>query len=157
LTANQDIYDFDCILVAAVGSCAKLLKALAWCFAFAVPASASLFYFRVRAVFSGNYLVTIGFGILWLGVLAGCILVPFGIEGTNIGATNRCINAKVQPYSSSGIVINTCYDALIFGAISWRLVLSNSNGDSRMKAFTRGSGLPWFTRNVMQSGQLYFL
>lgn len=59
---------------------------------------------------------------------------------------------------SSGIIIDTCYDTLIFVAISWRLMQNAYDGNNwSIRAFTRGTGLPYFTKLVMQSGQLYYL
>ncbi|EIM79593.1 uncharacterized protein STEHIDRAFT_19373, partial [Stereum hirsutum FP-91666 SS1] len=146
--------------VSSVASCEGLQIALGCCFAVATPATSLLFFFRVRAVFLNNKIVTSFFAFMWIAVVAGSITVPFAISGAHIGTTDRCINTVVKPYSSAGLVINGCSDTLVFLAISWRLVTSSLANDpikARVHQFYSGDGLPRLSKKVLQSGQLYYL
>jgi hypothetical protein len=98
--------------------------------------------------------------MLWLGIAAGSITVPFAITGSHIGPTDHCINTGVKPFSSTGIVILAVNDTLIFFAISWKLLSASTIDDSpkaKLKIFISGHGLPVLSRSLLQSGQEYYL
>ncbi|KAJ6620414.1 hypothetical protein B0H10DRAFT_1791708 [Mycena sp. CBHHK59/15] len=145
--------------VAPVGNCQYLQVALGWCFAVAVPATASLFFFRIAAVFHANKPVVIFFMLAWLATLGSSIIVPFSLEGKHIAATARCINASVKPFAAAGTVANACTDTLVFLALSWRLTYNTPAHGlvGRSKSMVSGSGLPKFSRALLQNGQLYYL
>lgn len=141
-----------------IGSCTASKFIFGWLSVCSLSASAALFYLRVKAVYAGNRLVAIGFGIFWLGVVASWMLFPFVVEDSQIG--KRCIT-QARPLTTVGIIVNTCYSTLIFIAISWKLVVKyfcghNPGDDWNFRAFISGAGLPSFTKTVLQSGQLYY-
>lgn len=147
-------------IVGSVGDCQALQVALGVCFAIAVPATSLLFFFRVRAVFNDNKMIVGLFAFLWLSVLAGCITVPFAINGEHIGPTAHCVNSGVKPFSSAGIVISAVNDTLVLVSISLRILYNASIEDSlgaRVKAFWNGGALPALSRSILQSGQQYYL
>ncbi|OCB90290.1 hypothetical protein A7U60_g2464 [Sanghuangporus baumii] len=146
--------------IGSVENCQALLISLGVCFAVAVPATSLLFLFRIRAVFNDQRIVVWTFVFLWLSVLAGCITVPFAINGTHIGPTSNCINSSVKPFSSAGIVISAVNDTLVLFAISLRLVYNASGTNksgARLKSIWHGSTLPQISKSILQSGQQYYL
>ncbi|PBK78587.1 hypothetical protein ARMSODRAFT_925021 [Armillaria solidipes] len=146
--------------IGAVGDCQGLQVAIGCCFAVAVPATSLLFFFHVRAIFNANTWIVAFFAFLWLTVLGGSWTVPFAIQGGHIGPTDHCINTGVKPFSSTGTIISTVNDTVIFIAISWRLLETTTYDDSfkgRIRSFVHGKGLPAFSRSLLQSGQEYYL
>ncbi|KAL5530968.1 hypothetical protein ACEPAG_3844 [Sanghuangporus baumii] len=146
--------------IGSVENCQALLVSLGVCFAVAVPATSLLFLFRIRAVFNDQKIVVWTFVFLWISVLAGCITVPFAINGKHIGPTSNCINSDVKPFSSVGIIISAVNDTLVLLAISLRLVYnaSGTNRSSvRLKSIWHGSTLPQISKSILQSGQQYYL
>lgn len=146
-------------LVAPLGDCQKLGKAIGWTGAFAVPLNCLLFFFRVRAVYRNSLAVTVFFGTLCLATLACCMTAPFGFSAAHIGSTRFCTDKEVKSYTSSGFVAATVHDTLIFIAISWRLVSVSFAGtrSARMKSFFRGQYIGPVSRVLLQTGQLYYL
>jgi len=146
--------------IGAVGNCQALQVAIGCCYAVGVPATSLLFFFRVKAIFNSNIYIVLFFGFLWLCTLAGSITVPFAIEGAHIGLTNHCINTGVKPFSSTGVIIATVNDTLVFIFISYRLLAVTTYDDSwrgRFRSFFKGKGLPAFSQSLLQSGQEYYL
>ncbi|KAG2077122.1 hypothetical protein BDR04DRAFT_1067709 [Suillus decipiens] len=142
------------------GSCQTVLWITGFSYPFAAPATAALFFFRVRAVYDRSKIVTIVFGILWLGTLGAAIALPFMLKGGHIGTTDYCIQTSVSPGASAVVIINACSDTLIFLAISWRLARNNFGGESwgtRIRSFYKGDGLPKLSKTLLQSGQAYYL
>ncbi|GBE89887.1 hypothetical protein SCP_1702130 [Sparassis crispa] len=146
--------------VAPVGVCQELQLALRTFFAVSIPATSALFYLCVCAVFHNSKPVVIFFGILWLSILGTSFTVPFSIHGAHIGTTDRCINTSVKPVSSSGVILNTINDTLVFFAISFRLVSfsiqEQGTARDKFRSFFRGEGLPKLSRMLLQGGQLYY-
>ncbi|KAG1725080.1 uncharacterized protein EDB91DRAFT_1062437 [Suillus paluster] len=142
------------------GSCQTILWITGFSYPFAAPATAALFFFRVRAVYDRSTIVTIIFGILWLGTLGAALALPFMLKGEHIGTTDYCIQSSVAPGASAVVIINACSDTLIFLAISWRLANNNFGGESwgnRIRSFYKGDGLPRLSKTLLQSGQAYYL
>jgi hypothetical protein len=82
----------DHLLAAPISNCFNTEKALSVLFCLAVPLTSLLFFFRARAVFGMNPFAVAIFGVLWLGVLGGCLTTIPGIGGTNIGPTPYCVS-----------------------------------------------------------------
>ncbi|KAJ6507466.1 hypothetical protein DFH09DRAFT_1375008 [Mycena vulgaris] len=145
--------------VANVGNCQAVQVALGCCFAVAVPATASLFVFRIAAVFNANKPIVLFFIIAWLVTLGASILVPFAITGAHIASTSRCISVEVKPFAAAGTIANAVTDTLIFIALSWRLTLNGMSPglSGRSRSFIRGQGLPKLSKALLKSGQLYYL
>ncbi|KAJ7434706.1 hypothetical protein FB451DRAFT_1063145 [Mycena latifolia] len=145
--------------VAPVGNCPSLTLAIGWCFAAAVPATASLFFFRIAAVFNANKPVVLFFLVAWIATLGSSLLVPFAVFGGHIASTPRCINTAVKPFGAAGTIANACTDTLVFVALSWRLTFNGTSPglSGRSQSFVRGKGLPRLSKLLLQSGQLYYL
>ncbi|KAJ7657758.1 hypothetical protein DFH06DRAFT_1327818 [Mycena polygramma] len=129
--------------VTSVGNCQALQVALGWCLAAAIPSTASLFFFRIAAIFNGNKPIVGFFFLAWLATLGSLILVPFAIHGDHIGSTSRRINTSVKPFAGAGIVANACTDTLVFFALSWRLAVNaHSSGLSGRSHLHSRQGAP---------------
>ncbi|EJC99632.1 uncharacterized protein FOMMEDRAFT_112698 [Fomitiporia mediterranea MF3/22] len=160
ITAFAYVVTSTVFQIGSVGDCQALQVALAVCFVLAVSSTSLLFFFRIRAIFNDEKLVVALFGFLWLCVFAGCMTVPFAIQGTHIGPTVFCVNSNVKPYSSAGIVISAVNDTLVLIAISLRILYNASIDDNvgaRVKAFWNGGALPNLSKSILQSGQQYYL
>ncbi|KAJ6600445.1 hypothetical protein DFH09DRAFT_1128280 [Mycena vulgaris] len=134
--------------VANVEDCEAVQVAMGWCFAVAVPASASLFFFRIAAVFNTNKPLVLFFLLAWIATLAGSI----AIQGEHIASTSRCINTAVKPFAAAGTIANAITDTLIFVALSWRLSLNGMSPglSARSQSFVRGRGLPKLSKALLQ-------
>ena len=148
------------LAAAPVANCNSLVYTISIFLVIAMSSSSALFFFRVKAVYSDNRLITVFFGFLWFTLFGLSFIIPSAVKGTHIGTTQWCIITSVAPYGSAPIVLNTVNDTLVFIAISVRLVSSSSASDSfgaRMKSFWLGHGLPGLSRGLLRGGQLYYL
>jgi hypothetical protein len=142
------------------GSCQPVLLIISCSYLFALPGTAALFFFRVRAVYDRSKAVTVIFGILWLATLGAIIVFPFSVKGGHIGTTDYCLLLSVSPVIAAAGIINTCSDTLVFLAISWRIARHNTTGETwreHLRSFCKGDGLPGISRILLQSGQAYYL
>ena len=129
-------------------------------FAVGVPSTALLFFFRARAVFSMNQFAIYFFGLLWLGVLGGCLTTIPGLTGENIGPTPYCVTGGIKLYSTAGAITPLINDTIMFIAISWRLwtnTWARRTVRNGFRAMVFGEYLPAFSRSLLQDGQIYFL
>ncbi|KAF9567211.1 hypothetical protein CPC08DRAFT_617773, partial [Agrocybe pediades] len=142
------------------GNCAVFEKVVCALFPVAIPSTALLFFFRLRAVFDGNKYVIGFFAFMWVAVLAACITVTRGVTGINIGPTKYCLNAALEDYVSSAAIVPLINDTFIFFAISWRL-MTNTHVDynvrTGVKTLMYGDYLPAFSKTLFQDGQMYYL
>lgn len=140
--------------------CARFEKIVCALYPVAIPATALLFFFRVKAVFDRNQLVVAFFAFMWLAVLAGCLTVTQGVTGVNIGPTKYCLNFSLKDYVSAAAIIPLINDTFVFLAISWRL-MTNTHVDydirSGVKTLMFGEYLPAFSKTLFQDGQAYYL
>jgi hypothetical protein len=143
------------------GSCQPVLLILCCSFLFALPGTAALFFFRVRAVYDRSKVVTVIFGILWLATLGAAIALPFSVKGKHVGPTDYCLLSSVAPVTAAAAgIINTFNDTLVFLAISWRIARHNATGETwgeYLRSFYKGDGLPRLSKILLQSGQAYYL
>jgi len=140
--------------VGQVSNCQALQYVISASHMFGVPATSLLFYFRVRAIWCNSNIITVVFGLLWLGILGSSGLAVFNLRGAHLGMSHRCISASLPPYSSS-LIFNAVNDTLIFFAISWRIATLGFAG-TKLMSFVRGDGLPRLSKIILQSGQLYY-
>ncbi|KIJ41531.1 hypothetical protein M422DRAFT_31730 [Sphaerobolus stellatus SS14] len=145
---------------APVGNCPKFEKILDAFYPVSVSTTALLFFFRIRAIFNRDKYVVSAFFVLWLCVVAGSLTVAFAVTGINIGPTNYCLNASLQPYAAAGGIVPLVHDTCVFLAISWKLY-KNAYVDLNLKTGVRtvlyGEYLPIFSKALLQDGQLYYL
>ncbi|KAH7924531.1 hypothetical protein BV22DRAFT_1090750 [Leucogyrophana mollusca] len=145
---------------APVGHCSAFQKAVNISFPVAASATSLLFFFRVRAVYSGNNLITLLFFCLWLSVLGGSLVLIDAVTATTIGPTNYCIDDEIKLSAGAAAITPLIHDTLVFVAISWRLSMISyveDNPKTRAKAFLYGKYLPAFSRTLLRDGQLYYL
>ncbi|KAJ7621847.1 hypothetical protein B0H17DRAFT_1290157 [Mycena rosella] len=127
-----------------------------------VSASAFLFFFRVRAIYGGNRLVTAIFGFLWLAVLGSSMTIPFGVSTVKLGDPSECIIAHVEVYVGASGIILTVHDTLVFFAISYRLVstfgqMRQQAWGTQLKMLFSGAHLPAFSKALFADGQMYYM
>ena len=125
-----------------------------------IPSTSALFFFRVRAVYYNNKIITIFFGVLWLSLVGLSFLIPQATSATHIGTTKRCIVTRITPYVSIPVLIHATFDTLVFLAISFRIISFSIVGDTfsaRAKSFFRGDGLPSLPRSLLVGGQAYYV
>ncbi|KAJ7687161.1 hypothetical protein B0H17DRAFT_1013187 [Mycena rosella] len=130
-----------------------------------VSASAFLFFFRVRAIYGGDRLVTAIFGFLWLAVLGSSLTIPFG-GGTAVKLEDpsECILTRVDVFmyvGASGIIL-TVHDTLVFFAISYRLLsdfgqMQQQTWGTQLKMLFSGAHLPAFSKALFADGQMYYM
>lgn len=142
--------------VAPFQSCTILPILIGIFWAIAIPSTSLLFFFRVRAVYSGYRPVIFTFVTLWLINLAGSITVPFALTAGKIDPTNFCIIKAVKSFSSAGIIATACYDTLVFFAVSWKIVTKSAMG-GKAQLFLRGQNLPQVSKELLRGGQQYYL
>ncbi|KAF8912001.1 hypothetical protein CPB84DRAFT_1820711 [Gymnopilus junonius] len=144
---------------APIGTCVHNEKRINWVYALAIIFSASLFFFRVRAICDGNKWVVAFFAFMWIAVVAGMLTVTTGISGGEIGDTKYCLVLKVESYVGAASIIPLVNDTLVFLAITYRLV-TNSHMEYTLKDGFRtlvfGDCLPAFSRALLQDGQRYY-
>lgn len=146
-----------------LGRCKPFEKALDVGFPLSVASTALLFFFRAKAIFSGNRYMICFFFFMWLSVLAGSLTVPFAVTGGNIGPTPYCLNVGLEPYAAAAAIIPLVHDTIIWSCISWRLLISshidykNYGPFEAIASIASGRGLPAFSRALFYDGQLYYL
>jgi hypothetical protein len=149
------------LIAAPVADCNALKNAAGSSFILASPFTSALFFFRVKAVYHNNKIVTIFFGFLLFSLFGISIMYPFAYKGEHLGTTQRCIPAEFARYGSIPALITAIFDTLVFLAISLRIasntLLDNDTFGTRMKSFLRGRGLPNISKCILQGGQLYYL
>jgi len=138
----------------------KVERAANYLYPLAIASTALLFFFRVRAVYNRNRYVVAFFSFMWLAVLAGGLTTIRGVLGVNIGPTNYCVIAKVEPYVASAAIIALVNDTLVFLAITWRL-MGHAHADNSIgtgfRIFTFGDYMPALSKALLQDGQVYYL
>lgn len=125
-----------------------------------VAFTAALFFFRVRAIYGKTRLVTVIFGLLWLGVAALSTTITFGGDAIPIGPTKYCLVSKLAPYVGASSIMVTVHDTAVFLAISYRLVTNTYVVHSHKelaKVLFSGAYLPSFSRSLFVDGQVYYM
>ncbi|KAJ7744696.1 hypothetical protein B0H16DRAFT_1727256 [Mycena metata] len=129
-----------------------------------VSGTASLFFFRVRAIFDSELLPTIIFGCLWLAVLASSITTTVAVGAIGLGDPTVCVAVPrhFPPvlFAFSGIAI-TVNDTIVFFAISYRLITNfqaeQQAPGEQVKVLFSGANLPAFSKSLFMDGQMYYL
>jgi hypothetical protein len=126
----------------------------------AAPSTSALFFFRVRAIYYNNKIITVFFGVFWLSLLGVCFLLPESISAAHIGTTKKCIITGITRYVSITVLAHAAFDTLVFLTISARIISFSMVGNTysaRIKSFFRGDGLPSLTRSLLLGGQAYYV
>ncbi|KAF8180754.1 hypothetical protein K438DRAFT_1841767 [Mycena galopus ATCC 62051] len=156
-------YVIGCVvfLTSPVGACRAFDLALDLLYPVAIPSTSLLFFFRVRAIYGRTRAATITFGLMWLAVLATCILVPTSTGGANIESTRYCVVAELAPYEGAVGLTPGLFDTAVFFAISYKLVgnthVEYSSWKQKARAFFTGAYLPSFSKSLFVDGQIYYM
>lgn len=144
------------------------------CANIAGDSSAYLFFLRVRAIYLRSSFITLGFGALWLCLVAMHIVpavTAHPSQSVSILATfENLIDIHLAQLSEYNycklghaqlpIVSIFVYDTLVWLAITHRLAADSWTGSSwrsRFLSIIHGEGLHSLSRALMRSGQFYYL
>jgi FtsH-binding integral membrane protein len=151
--------NIDALAAVPTANCNAVMGAIGASFVIAVPSTSALFFFRVKAVYHNNVIITAVFGFLLLGQFAISFMIPVVARATHIATTQRCINAQDPSWITTPVLLSCINDSLVFIAISLRITSSSITGDTlreRMWGFFRGAGLPYLSKSLLKGGQLYY-
>jgi hypothetical protein len=154
------IFYIHILTVAPFAHCNIMIYVIAVGLLFVASSTSALFFFRVKAVYDNNRIVTIFFGSLWFVLFGLCFMLPLAAKATHIGRTQICIVVQVERYGSIPVIAHFVFDTFVFLAISVRIVSFSIVGDTfgaQMRSFFRGDGLPNLSRSLLYGGQLYYL
>ncbi|KAK7691342.1 hypothetical protein QCA50_004737 [Cerrena zonata] len=145
--------------IAPVDNCQAVTVTAAIIGTLAVPLNCLLFFFRIRAVFSGSTKITLLFGFLWLCTFGASITAPFGAGAIHIGTSKNCISDRFKSFISAGLIAAAANDTLVFLFISGKLISSSfaDGWKGRFALFFSGRGMGKVSRVLLQTGQLYYL
>ncbi|KAF7968180.1 hypothetical protein HWV62_31692 [Athelia sp. TMB] len=169
-----------CVLIiifqnAALPDCKKPFIAMAIATICGTAGNGFLFLLRVRAVYEGSKLITLGFGLWWMAVIGTTFLYSFGVRAEHQPHSSMCMISSAKSWSTASLWVNAVYDTCIFVAISVRIVSfaihtppmnahhhrSNSMSkrtevEGNWRAFAWGNGLPRVCRELLRGGQLFY-
>jgi hypothetical protein len=154
------MFHIDVLVAAPVAHCNALLYVVDSLLVIAVASTSGLFFFRVRAVYGNDKIITAVFGFLWFAIFGVCFLIPLSTKGMHLGTTERCIFVVIPHFVSIPALIRSGFDTMVFFAISLHIISYSIIGDTfgaRMKSFFRGDGLPRLSKSLLHGGQLYYL
>ncbi|KAF9260475.1 hypothetical protein L218DRAFT_804592, partial [Marasmius fiardii PR-910] len=145
-----------------LSDCQTLLVILGILFALSTAFTAFLFLLRVIAVWIMNKWIIALFTFLWLCAVGGAITTPFSTAGGHIGSTQACIVLRVSGYAESAPIASMINDSAVFFAITYRILMNSifeENPSAQFRALIGNSRsfLPTFSRNLLRSGQHYYL
>jgi hypothetical protein len=117
-----------------------------------------LFFFRVRAIYGGQRIISWIFAFLWICVVGAAILVPIYSYAASVGSV--CIVTKIPSIVGAAATALTVHDTSVFVAISYRL-LANSHREhtpkQMIRALFRGANLHTFSTALFRDGQMYYM
>ncbi|KAF8207401.1 hypothetical protein K438DRAFT_1667965 [Mycena galopus ATCC 62051] len=160
ITSAVYVIGFTIFLTYPLGGCRTFEHGLEILYPIAIPSTSLLFFFRVRAIYGGARIVTIIFGLMWVVVLATCIVVPFATGGVNIGTTRYCMISEDAPYSAIAGIAPAVFDTAVFIAISYRLIGNTHTEYSwteKARTFLTGAYLPSLSKSLLVDGQVYYM
>jgi hypothetical protein len=149
----------DILVVSPVVHCQAFAYVLGSGTIAVIPWTTALFFFRVRAVYCYNKIVTVFFGLFWLAVFAVNIAGAMSARATHIGTSKLCIITKITLSGSLPFTLGTFFATFVFLAISLRIVSYTAVGDTfsdRIKSFFHGVGLSNVLKSLLRGGQLYY-
>lgn len=146
--------------------CQKLTVAVTWCGAIAMCLNSLLFFLRARAVYIDCPWAVWALAFLWFSTL-GNIASTFEVKAIHIGPTSACVDVKVDSLTCIGVVIIGLHDTIVYLLIGIRLTMLHlelNNDPSHppstldvLKTFFGGSGMRYFSKSLLMSGQFYYL
>ncbi|KAJ7631508.1 hypothetical protein B0H17DRAFT_897111, partial [Mycena rosella] len=154
------VLGFTLLATCPLGRCGLAYRVIVSFYPVALSSICLLFFFRVRAVYGRSRVVTLIFGVLWLGVLGTALTIPFGGDAIPIGSTQYCLISKLVPYVGACAIVVTVHDTAVYLAISYRLVMNTyavRTHKELFKAVFSGAYLPSFSRSLFVDGQVYYM
>ena len=139
-----------------------MIQKLSFIYPVAMPSTLLLFVFRVCALYRNRKYAVGFFSILWLGLLACSIIMPFGVSAYSIPISGYCMEIKSDLSAALVYLSPFVHDTIIFLATSWAFI-SNSSvyQDMTLKNGLRilfsGNPLPAFSKSILRDGQVYYL
>ncbi|KZP09494.1 hypothetical protein FIBSPDRAFT_233851 [Athelia psychrophila] len=119
-------------------------------------ATALLFVVRVCAVYDQSKAVKIFFTIFWLAIPVSTTLVAIYGRATHMGSPT-CSISGIQYFTSTNLWVTAAFDTSVFLAITWRIISYSTACKISLWRSFRGAGLPRICRELLQSGQLFYL
>ncbi|KAF9257387.1 hypothetical protein L218DRAFT_802026, partial [Marasmius fiardii PR-910] len=153
---------FTSFVVGNISSCPKLQIVQGTFYLISTAFTSFLFLLRVVAVWNLHKWIVATFTLLWLATVGVTITVPIGLGSSHIGTTQACLLTRVADYKESSGIAAVIYDSAVVLAITYRILMNSlyEGGPSvQFKTFI-GNGkslLPTLSRNLLRSGQLYYL
>lgn len=148
------------LVTSPIGNCPSNQKIFLSFFSIAIASSNLLFFFRLRAIYTGHKAVIIFGFILWVISAGGTVSTPVGVDGVHIGTTNYCTETGQRLYVSVSGILPFIHDTFVFLAISYKLA-QNAHNESTLRTGLRaalfGEYLPAFSRSLLLDGQQYYL
>ncbi|KAF7362523.1 hypothetical protein MVEN_00600200 [Mycena venus] len=152
------VIGFTVFATHSLGDCQAAMFVLNSFYPLAIGSTSLLFFFRVRAVYGGQRLVSWVFVVLWICVVGSAVVVPIGSFATSIGFA--CLVTKLPSYTGAAATVLTAYDTAVFLAISCKL-LSNSYVEyttrQKFRALFHGPDLHEFSKALFWDGQKYYM
>ncbi|KAF9456325.1 hypothetical protein BDZ94DRAFT_402587 [Collybia nuda] len=124
----------------------------------AATCTAALFLRRVQAAYFDNRIVRGVFFCFWLVYVGTLVILPFGLHGTHIRHTNYCITDDKKVFVIPSKVSLLLFDSLVFLAVSYKMPrYGGTSPGLTWDIFVSGKALSPLTREILQSGQQYYL
>ncbi|KAJ7796506.1 hypothetical protein B0H14DRAFT_3887554 [Mycena olivaceomarginata] len=98
-----------------------------------------LFFFRVRAIYGGQRIISWIFAFLWICVVGAAILVPIYSYAASVGSV--CIVTKIPSIVGAAATALTVHDTSVF----------------MIRALFRGANLHTFSMALFRDGQMYYM
>ncbi|KAF7976891.1 hypothetical protein HWV62_5440 [Athelia sp. TMB] len=116
-----------------------------------------LFLIRVRAVYEGSKIITLGFGLWWLAVIGTTILYLFGAHMEHEPHSSQCLITSAESWATASLIGSYAIHPPVHAAYD------NSNSTPKhanvgviWSAFLCGNGLPRMCRELLRGGQLFY-
>lgn len=128
--------------------------AAGWFYTFCVPLNSLVFLFHVYTVFQDHLWVKIAFGVLWLLTLFS-FASPICGSSTNSSICELWMGLTEAP----AMFAVTLYDTALFLAVNIRFaaITSPHNTKSFLRRFFTGNGMGHISRELLVTGQIYYL
>ncbi|KAF9233841.1 hypothetical protein BU15DRAFT_79699 [Melanogaster broomeanus] len=143
-----------------ITQCGVLVLSLCVFWVIASAANSYLFLTRVHAVFLQDRIVCHFFTFLWFagfGTSFLSLIDPLH-HYYEIADTRHCIGLKVADYLSAAFIVPGLFDALVFLAVTYKILVSHRTSAPRTwRVFCCGEALPRLSRAILQGGQQYYM
>ncbi|KDR73081.1 hypothetical protein GALMADRAFT_747969 [Galerina marginata CBS 339.88] len=143
-----------------IESCTQIHRAMIVLGMIAIPTTALIIFFRIRAVFQRDRFITVIFGVLWLSVVGGSATIITGVSLESTPSKYCTISQKIAPYYAGSLIGPLLYLCLGYMFISAKLVSAAQMDFSMQLGFREffiGEFVPVFSKGLLQEGQVFYL